>query len=86
MTEGERMIWAAAYAGYLGKHLEGVNPPDHVIADRAKWIEWERKQVCRAAEWAWACVGNLRDGRERIAQKYAPSIAAMVDCMLEITS
>lgn len=85
MTDGERAIWAAAYTAYLTKHLDHKNPPDHLMATQEGWKRWERGMVMAAVEWAWSCVGNLRDHYETIQATFAQSAADMVSVMLEKT-
>lgn len=83
MTDGERMVWAAAYSGYLLKHVDGKFPPDMSLPQ--KWIDWEEEKVRLAAEWAWACVANLRQNLDGIQRKFSPSISEMAACIVEVT-
>lgn len=85
MTDGERMIWAAAYADYLREYMLGAVPPDSALHTPDGLKRWERNMVISAAEWAWGCVGNLRDAQQAIEDKLIPAVSNMARCMLEVT-
>lgn len=66
MTNGEMMVWAAAFV----KHADLSNPPSHVLKpdnDEA-WAEWERCKISSAVEHAETMVNYLRESLPRIAE------------------
>lgn len=85
MTDGERMIWAAAYGHHLAMHLDGKVPPDHLMATGEGWKRWEELRVIDAVEHAWRCVDALREHADGVAAKLKDPISNMVLCMLEKT-
>lgn len=59
MTEGERAIWAAAFALHVNESIS--SPPSHVIHDAKKWADWEDAIIARACERAAGFVVRARE-------------------------
>jgi hypothetical protein len=67
MTQGERLVWAAAFV----KQFTISNPPIGHTPDRDNaWAEWERAQTVSAVEYASAAVLLLRTVRDDVAEGF----------------
>jgi len=80
MTEGERLVWAAAYAATLDRNLKSPRPnfaADHPSYDEynAKIAEWETCGIHGAIESAGYAVCYLRDHAESIKLGYGENSA-----------
>lgn len=75
MTDGEKLVWAAAYV----KEFRFDEVPNHVIMEenewknggergKSPWEEWELDRAASAAEYASSVVSRMRDIRERILE------------------
>jgi len=83
MTQGERLVWAAAYA----KEFDLRNPPRECCLPKndAMWREWEESQVHQAIELACCAVAYMRRVRGDIQNGYGKDsdVAQMLDDILE---
>ena len=74
MTDGERMVWAVAFAREYREAIR--NPPGDVIrldmSDRSKdhWKKWEQDQAVSASETAYAVISRLREIRPNIIEGF----------------
>lgn len=66
MTEGERMVWAAAYASKLTDAMR--SPPPAAMQDLAYYRRWEEGVVNGAVEHASKCVDRMRAALPRIEE------------------
>ena len=64
MTDGEKMIWAAAFARNYTPEI----PPPHVVRESQMGRElWELQLAAAAAECAWAAVLGAREAVGEVA-------------------
>lgn len=87
MTEGERKVWAAAFAARLGANLEYHNIPKDCLVpgNEDKWGRWELDQAADAAEHASTMVRRMRGARNRVLEGWGEDSATylMLKEMLE---
>jgi hypothetical protein len=74
MTEGEKLVWAAAYAT---KYMENMQPsriPKECLVPSGdkKWHEWEQSQVANAIEHASCAVRYMREAQTRVREGWGP--------------
>ena len=58
MTEGERMVWAAAYARYFMDDYE---------KQQQYGKRWHRS-IPSAIEWAWSAVREMREAKQKVIE------------------
>lgn len=64
MSQGEKMIWAAAFV----RHLDIANPPADVVRDPEVWGAWERDRAADAVEAANVAVDLAQRALARVAE------------------
>lgn len=83
MTDGEKMIWAAAFV----KKLDLSNPPREVVlpGNTEQWKEWESTQTHHAIEWASGAVEHAREELKSIEEGFgkSSSVYRMLKAMVE---
>lgn len=66
MTDGEKLIWAAAFA----KCLDNPTPPAHVANDPTRYGQWELARTEAAIEYAGDVVERVRESEHTIKDGY----------------
>lgn len=66
MTDGEKLIWAAAFA----KCLDNPAPPAHVVNDPTRYGQWELARTNAAIEYAGVVVERVRESAHTVEDGY----------------